>query len=255
MSTKVASHKTTSTSSRVKKAQVPTPVVESVPVVVETPVKPTVVKKAKEPVVVEVPSDATVAPVVVETPVKSTVVKKGKEPVVVEAHVDKKFTTSEDVIAVLNNAISKLKEESANAKGRKDKESSSNINDLVKSLNSIKKPIDKLARSKPPRKQINIDGNRNGFLKPVLISNDLAHFLKCETGSMKSRVEVTRAICEYIETNKLQNPKNRREINVDPTLKHLLAYDPSTETVPLTYYMIQSRIQRHFVKPVPVVEA
>lgn len=233
MSTKVATSKTTSTASRVKKTQAPvptpTPVVESAPVV--APVKAaSSSKKGKEPVVVAaVESSEDVAPV------------------------DKKFATSEDVIAVLNNAILKLKEESAHAKARKDKDSSVTINDLVKSLNSIKKPIDKLARSKPPRKQINIDGNRNGFLKPVLISDDLAGFLKCETGSMKSRVEVTRAICEYIETNKLQNPKNRREIVVDPTLQHLLSYDPASETVPLTYYMIQSRIQRHFVKPVPAV--
>lgn len=234
MSTKVATSKTataTAAAPRVKKAAVApaAPVAESA--APATPAKKTkaaaapVVTKAEDPVVAAQPDAAD------------------------EAKNIKKFT-SEDVIAVVNSAILKIKEESALAKTRKDKVSSSNLNELVKSLNSIKKPIDKLARSKPPRKQINIDGNRNGFLKPVPISDELAKFLNCEPGSMKSRVEVTRAICEYIDKNKLQNPANRREIVVDPTLQKLLSYDPAVETTPLQYYIVQSRIQRHFVKSV-----
>lgn len=229
MSTKVATSKTataTAATPRVKK----TAVAPAAPQVAEpsapaAPAKKTKAVKAEEPAVVAQPEVAE------------------------EAKNLKKFT-SEDVIAVVNSAILKLKEESALAKTRKDKVSSSNLNDLVKSLNSIKKPIDKLARSKPPRKQINIDGNRNGFLKPVPISDELAKFLNCEPGSMKSRVEVTRAICEYIDKNKLQNPANRREIVVDPVLQKLLSYDPAVETTPLQYYIVQSRIQRHFVKSV-----
>ena len=229
MSTKVATSKTataTAATPRVKKTAVApaaTPVAE--PSAPAAPAKKTKAVKAEEPAVVAQPEVAE------------------------EAKNLKKFT-SEDVIAVVNSAILKLKEESALAKTRKDKVSSSNLNDLVKSLNSIKKPIDKLARSKPPRKQINIDGNRNGFLKPVPISDELAKFLNCEPGSMKSRVEVTRAICEYIDKNKLQNPANRREIVVDPVLQKLLSYDPAVETTPLQYYIVQSRIQRHFVKSV-----
>lgn len=226
MSTKVATSKTataTAAAPRVKKTAAAAPVAESS--------TPAAVKKTKAAAPVAVKAEEPVAaPEVTE-----------------EAKNIKKFT-SEDVIAVVNSAILKLKEESALAKTRKDKVSSSNLNELVKSLNSIKKPIDKLARSKPPRKQINIDGNRNGFLKPVPISDELAKFLNCEPGSMKSRVEVTRAICEYIEKNNLQNPANRREIVVDATLQKLLSYDPAVETIPLQYFIVQSRIQRHFVK-------
>jgi chromatin remodeling complex protein RSC6 len=232
MSTKVASSKSSSAPRVKKTVQLATETTTTVQPPVSTEHKKSAIKKDKEPV-------STVTPVtVVEVEHQEDVTKS-----------DKKFVTSEDVITVVNNTISKLKEESAHAKARKDKATTSTLNELVKNLNSIKKPIDKLARSKPPRKQINIDGNRNGFLKPVLISDDLASFLKCESGSLKSRVEVTRAICEYIEVNKLQNPKNRREINVDQTLQKLLNYNPDTESTPLTYYMIQSRIQRHFLKP------
>jgi chromatin remodeling complex protein RSC6 len=235
MSTKVATSKTataTAATPRVKKTAVApaAPVAESA-----TPAAP--VKKTKA------------APVATKAEEPAVVV----QPEVAEEAKNLKKFTSEDVIAVVNSAILKLKEESALAKTRKDKVSSSNLNELVKSLNSIKKPIDKLARSKPPRKQINIDGNRNGFLKPVPISDELAKFLDCEPGSMKSRVEVTRAICEYIDKNKLQHPANRREIVVDPVLQKLLSYDPAVETTPLQYYIVQSRIQRHFVKSVATV--
>ncbi len=183
--------------------------------------------------------------------VQSTVV----EPVVeADAAVPskKQLATSEDVVSVLVSAIQKLKEEAQNAKSRKDKDSVATLNELAKNLNSLKKPIDKLARSKPPRKQINIDKSRNGFLKPLEISDDLAKFMGCEPGTKKSRVEVTRSICQYIEENKLQFPENRREIRVDPTLQKLLNYDPAVATEPLTYYSIQTCIQPHFIKPTVV---
>lgn len=160
---------------------------------------------------------------------------------------DKKLTTSEDVVNVVNNVVLQLKAEIANAKARKDREAASTLNDAVKHLNSIRKPIDKLARSKPPRKQISIDANKNGFLKPVKISPELAKFLGCPEDEMKSRVQVTQAICKYIQDKDLQNPKNRREILVDDTLQSLLRFDPAVDGN-LAYYQIQSRIQPHFIK-------
>lgn len=198
----------------------------SVPVVTAAPVEKKVVKSATPKVA------STPAPVV-ETPAP-----------VVE---DKKLATSEDVVNVVNNVVLQLKAEIANAKARKDREAVSTLNDAVKHLNSIRKPIDKLARSKPPRKQISIDANKNGFLKPVKISPELAKFLGCPEDEMKSRVQVTQAICKYIQDKDLQNPKNRREILVDDTLQSLLRFDPAVDGN-LAYYQIQSRIQPHFIK-------
>ena len=199
---------------------------------VDTPVAPAPVEK-KAPV-----KSAKVAPVA------PTPVPVAETPAPVE---DKKLTTSEDVVNVVNNVVLQLKTEVANAKSRKDRESASNLNDAIKHLNSIRKPIDKLARSKPPRKQISIDANKNGFLKPVKISPELATFLGCPDDEMKSRVQVTQAICKYIQDNNLQNPKNRREILVDSTLQNLLRFDPAVDGN-LAYYQIQSRIQPHFIK-------
>lgn len=227
MSSKVSSSKVTSRTATTKKVQpvvqAPTPAAP-----VETPKK--VTKKA--------------APVPVPEPVSETT------PVVeqVQEDVKKALTTSEDVVSVLTTTIQRLKTEAQNAKSRKDRESVATLNELARNLNSLKKPIDKLARSKPPRKQINIDKNRNGFLKPLDLSPELAQFLGCAPDEKKSRVEVTRAICKYIDEHNLQNPENRREIRVDATLQKLLSYDPATETDPLQYFMIQTRIQPHFIK-------
>lgn len=209
-------------------------------------------KKVETPVVA--------APAVEKKAVKSTAAPKSAAPAAASAPApvaeasapvveEKKLATSEDVVNVVNNVVLQLKTEIANAKSRKDRDSVSALNDAVKHLNSIRKPIDKLARSKPPRKQISIDANKNGFLKPVKISPELAKFLGCPDDEMKSRVQVTQAICKYIQENNLQNPKNRREILVDSTLQNLLKFDPAVDGN-LAYYQIQSRIQPHFIKTV-----
>lgn len=226
MSSKVSSSKVTSRTTSTKKVAQPT-VQTPAPVAtpVETPKK--VPKKAVAP-----------TPVTESAPVVEQV----------QEDVKKQLTTSEDVVSVLTATIQRLKTEAQNAKSRKDKESVASLNELARNLNSLKKPIDKLARSKPPRKQINIDKNRNGFLKPLDLSPELAQFLGCALDEKKSRVEVTRAICKYIDEHELQNPENRREIRVDATLQKLLNYDPAKETEPLQYFMIQTRIQPHFVK-------
>lgn len=226
MSSKVSTSKVSSRTSSAKKVAQPT--TPAAPAPAETP-KKTVAKASKATTPAVVP------------PVSEEVVPASEE-------VKKQLTTSEDVVSVLTNTILKLKTEAQNAKSRKDKESVATLNELARNLNSLKKPIDKLARSKPPRKQINIDKNRNGFLKPLTLSPELSQFLGCEPGEKKSRVEVTRAICKYIDEHKLQNPENRREIRVDATLQKLLNYDPAKETDPLQYYMIQTRIQPHFIK-------
>lgn len=223
MASKSSVSKTSSAAPKVarssKKVDTPAPVVAA-------PVEKKAVKSATP--------KATPAPApVVETPAP-----------VVE---DKKLTTSEDVVNVVNDSVLRIKSEIANAKARKDREAVSVLNDVVKQLNSIRKPIDKLARSKPPRKQISIDANKNGFLKPVKISPELAKFLGCPEDEMKSRVQVTQAICKYIQDKDLQNPKNRREILVDDTLQSLLRFDPAVDGN-LAYYQIQSRIQPHFIK-------
>ncbi len=163
--------------------------------------------------------------------------------------------TSEDVISVINASTLRLRNEINLAKSRKDKESVATLMDIIKQLNGIRKPIDRLARSKPHRKNPAVDANKNGLLKPVRISKDLADFLNCDENELKSRVQVTQAICKYIKEHDLQNPENHREIIVDQTLKDLLRLNQLGESPKLLYCDIQTHVKSHFMKTPPVEPA
>lgn len=90
-------------------------------------------------------------------------------------------------------------------------------------------------------------GNRapSGFVKPTLISDELAKFLEKPTGSEMARTEVTRDINKYIRTNNLQDKENGRKINPDKKLAALLKLKTTDE---LTYFNLQRFMSPHFAK-------
>jgi upstream activation factor subunit UAF30 len=101
------------------------------------------------------------------------------------------------------------------------------------------------------RKQRNATRAPSGFVKPTLISDQLAEFLGKDKGSLIARTDVTREINAYIRANKLQDPANGRKINPDAKLKKLLTLKPTDE---LTYFNLQRYMSQHFQKTVkPVV--
>ena len=100
-------------------------------------------------------------------------------------------------------------------------------------------------------------GNRapSGFVKPTLISKELAEFLGRPVGTELARTEVTREINAYIRTHSLQDKENGRKINPDSKLKSLLQVKKGEE---LTYFNLQQYMSRHFAKAsaaVPVAVA
>ena len=90
-------------------------------------------------------------------------------------------------------------------------------------------------------------GNRapSGFVKPTLISNELAGFLGKPEGSEMARTDVTREINKYIRTNNLQDKENGRKINPDKKLTSLLKLNKDDE---LTYFNLQRYMSPHFAK-------
>ena len=92
----------------------------------------------------------------------------------------------------------------------------------------------------------------SGFVKPTLISDQLAEFLTKPKGAMVARTEVTREINAYIRANKLQDPTNGRKINPDAKLKKLLALKATDE---LTYFNLQRFMSPHFQKATPPATA
>ena len=107
------------------------------------------------------------------------------------------------------------------------------------------------ANAKRARKQ---KGNRSpsGFVKPTLISSELATFLGKEVGTQMARTEVTREINTYIRANSLQDKENGRKINADEKLSSLLKLVAGEE---LTYFNLQRYMSPHFIKAVVVPTA
>lgn len=90
-------------------------------------------------------------------------------------------------------------------------------------------------------------GNRapSGFVKPSLISDELAKFLDKPCGTEMARTDVTREINKYIRANNLQDKSNGRKINPDKQLTQLLKIE---DTVDLTYFNLQKYMGPHFPK-------
>jgi upstream activation factor subunit UAF30 len=90
--------------------------------------------------------------------------------------------------------------------------------------------------------------NPSGFVKPTLISDELASFLGKEQGTEMARTAVTREINQYIRSNNLQDSANGRKINADDKLSSLLKLKVGEE---LTYFNLQKYMSPHFQKNIP----
>lgn len=89
-------------------------------------------------------------------------------------------------------------------------------------------------------------GNRNpsGFAKPSKVTTELCEFMNKKEGTEIARTEVTKALCNYIKENKLENKENSKIISPDKKLKTLLGIEDGQE---LTYFTIQKYMNKHFI--------
>tara|TARA_B100001769_G_C21998825_1_gene536754 strand:- start:72 stop:668 length:597 start_codon:yes stop_codon:yes gene_type:complete len=181
----------------------------------------------------EKPKSAAKKPAKKEEKVVEKVVEKVAEKVVEPQPVDEVMLLSKD----FSDFLEKLQQ----------------VNSLLSSLKTEFRALEKKTtrefkvvqkqNAKRKRKQ----GNRSpsGFVKPTLISNELADFLKKSHGSEMARTEVTREINSYIRENKLQDKDNGRKINADKKLSTLLKLKKEDE---LTYFNLQKYMSHHFAK-------
>lgn len=127
---------------------------------------------------------------------------------------------------------------------------------FVSSLKTEYKALEKTcarelkAAQKASLKKKRASGNRapSGFVKPTLISDELAAFLGKEKGSEVARTTVSKEINAYIRAAKLQDPTNGRKINPDAKLAKLLKIGKGDE---LTYFNLQRYMKHHFIKTTP----
>lgn len=166
----------------------------------------------------------------------------------------KRFTpTKENILAAFDEIISMIETEVSSLRENQNKNKGVKfLRSLNKRLKTLKNHSSRVIKQKNPSTRKN-SNNNSGFLKPVKISNDMAKFTGWDPNELKSRVEVTKYLCKYIRDNKLQDPKDKRNIIMDGKLSKLLNYDAKkNDGKPLTYYRIQTCIKPHFIKSEPV---
>ena len=194
----------------------------------------------------------TTTPAVKETASKAPRVKKTKSVVDAAAPVATSPVVAADAVV---EAVEEL------SVATKMTEFSAKLQQLVGVFSTVKndfKTLEKAisrelkAAQKASSKKRRTNGNRqpSGFVKPTLISNELAEFLGKTVGTEMARTVVSKEINQYIRANNLQDPANGRKINPDPKLSKLLKINKGDE---LTYFNLQKYMKHHFIKTVPVV--
>jgi upstream activation factor subunit UAF30 len=219
----------------------------------------------KEEEIIEVEEEV-VEEEVVETPVVTTKVKKDKKTAVTSdavstETVDESKTTEVEVDgkrqrrvvtkeSVLDDFDQLLKEVEAEIEALRNPDAKKTKSKGVKFIRMVGKRVKGIrndaGRVMRTRKASTRPKNTSsGFMKPVQISQEMAKFTGWEPDVPRSRVDVTKYLCQYIREKDLQNPADRRIIRPDSELKSLLKLQDESKD-PLTYYSLQKSIQHHF---------
>lgn len=108
------------------------------------------------------------------------------------------------------------------------------------------KYVRKATKGKRPKRKASPN---SGFRKPVAVTDELCNFLNKPTGTLVSRMDVGKSIRDYIKSNDLQNPADRREIRPDNNLARLLRLNPAElKDSPLSYFNLNGKMNHLFVK-------
>lgn len=185
--------------------------------------KKTAAPKVEVDVAPAVPAPVVAAPVVLE-PVVSAPVALEPEVVSSEAklnEVDAKIQQIGSILATLKTDFKALRKSVAREK--------------------------KLAEKSKGKASKRSAGNRkpSGFIKPTLISDELATFLGKTSGTEMARTDVSKEINAYICAHNLKDKTNGRIIHPDAKLSALLKITNGNE---LTFFNLQSYMKHHFIK-------
>ena len=215
--------------------------VEVVPVPVVVPSEPT--KKSKPSKQVSDP----VAEVKTETKPKATKSGKSKVPELVQTDAPVVVPEMENVV-VASDACDYSITNGFSEFITKFQTMLTNFNALKTELRGLEKiTVKQLKVAEKLSIKKRRKGNRapSGFVKPSLISDELAKFLDKPCGTEMARTDVTREINKYIRANNLQDKSNGRKINPDKQLTQLLKIEDSVD---LTYFNLQKYMGPHFPK-------
>jgi chromatin remodeling complex protein RSC6 len=110
---------------------------------------------------------------------------------------------------------------------------------------SVTRELKNAAKKSGKKRKVSTNRAPSGFVKPTIISDELATFLGKAKGSEMARTEVSKEINQYIRTKQLQDKENGRKIHPDAPLTKLLNIGKGEE---LTYFNLQRYMKHHFPK-------
>jgi chromatin remodeling complex protein RSC6 len=114
---------------------------------------------------------------------------------------------------------------------------------LLKQLQSISKHTKQYKPKEPKEPK---EKGTSQFEKKMNGSADMAAFAGWEMDSLHSRVDVTKAVWDYVKEHKLQDETDKRKCKLDTTLKSILGVGDEVDVV--SYPIIQKHIGRHLIK-------
>jgi chromatin remodeling complex protein RSC6 len=150
--------------------------------------------------------------------------------------------TKDSILSDIDEILNSIETEIGNSTSKNDVKFLRSLNKRLKVLKAHSVRVMK-QKSQTPRQ----NNANSGFQKPVKLSKELVKFTGWSENEMRSRVDVTKFICDYIAQNNLQNPNDRRQIWPDVHLQKLLGVGASKD-IPLHYYDIQTHLKKHFPK-------
>jgi len=121
------------------------------------------------------------------------------EPVVIEI-LDKKSLSIDSIFEQVSKLMTIVDMELLRMKGSPTKNTTAGkfLRQFKKQISTVRSNCGKLMKKKPKKTETKRTG---GLAKPVEISRDLSTFAGWPDGELKSRVDVTRYICNYIKEN------------------------------------------------------
>jgi chromatin remodeling complex protein RSC6 len=154
----------------------------------------------------------------------------------------RKVVDRDSVLKDFDSVVASIDSEIENMRENKSTVNTKFLRSLNKNIKLLRTECTRMMKKKTERK----NNSTSGFLKPVNISTEMAKFTGWDAKDLRSRVEVTKYVCDYIKEHDLQNPEDRREIMPDAKLQKLLGLEPKDGAI--KYYSLQTHLKKHFPK-------
>lgn len=121
---------------------------------------------------------------------------------------------------------------------------------LQTTMRSVRKQAFVMAKlaaraQRPKRKRTENKTKASGFAAASELSSELKAFMNIGMDEMKSRTEVTKWLCKYIQENKLQGLEDKRYILFESEAGQKLKALLNTDKEKITYFDLQHHLKYH----------